>query len=71
VKAARGVSASCIVIALSACWLINRALACVPPASIWYGGMIITGDVAVRTLVDQRFAVVGPVSRRINAGATR
>ncbi len=71
VKPVRGVSASCIVIALSACWLINLALDHVPPPSIWYGGMIITGDVVVRTLVDRHFTVVGPVSGRINAGATR
>ena len=65
-KATRGVSASCIVIALSACWLINHALACIPPPSILYNGVIITGGVVVRTLVDLRFAVVGPVSGRIS-----
>jgi hypothetical protein len=67
-KATGGVSASRIAIALSACWLINRAFARVPPPSILYGGMIITGDVVVRTLFDLRFAVVGPVSGRIVIG---
>lgn len=69
-KSASGVSASCIVIALCACWLINLALAHVHPPSIRYGGMIIAGAALVRTLVDWCFAVVGPVSGSINAGAT-
>ncbi len=60
-KAARGVSASCIVIVLSACWLINLALARIPPGT-WEGRMIITGDVVVSTLVDWRFSMVVCVS---------
>ena len=71
VKAVGGVSASRIVIALSACWLINLALACVPPPSILYGGMIITGALVLLTLLDLRVAGAGLVSGRINAGATR
>ena len=51
------VRASCIVIALTACWLINRALALTPPG-ICTGGMIITGDVVLRILVDRCFSVV-------------
>ena len=67
-----GVSASRIVIALSACQLINLAFACVPPPSILYGGMIITGDVVVLTLFDLRVAGGAClVSGSINAGATR
>jgi hypothetical protein len=49
-----GTRASCNVIAVSALWLINRALARVPPPSILYGGMIITGDVLSLTLLDWR-----------------
>ncbi len=71
VKAIGGVSASCIVIALSACWLINLALARVPPPSILYGGMILTGDLVVLTLFDLRVAGAGLVSGRINAGTMR
>ena len=70
VKAVGGVSASHIVIALSACWLINLALACVPPPSILYGCVIITGDLVLLTLFDLRVAGAGLVSKRINAGAT-
>jgi hypothetical protein len=55
VKANVGVSASCIVITLSACWLINLALACVPPPSNLYGGIIITGVVVVFTLFNRRW----------------
>ncbi len=66
-----GVSASRIVTALSACWLISLALARVPPPSILYGGMIITGDLMVLTLVNLRVAGAGPVSGMINAGSTR
>jgi len=66
-----GVSASRIVIALRACWLINLALAHFPPPSILYGGMIITGPSLVLTLVDLRVARAGRLSGRINAGATR
>ncbi len=69
VKAVGGVSASHIVITLSACWLINLALACVPPPSILYGGMIITGDLVVLTLFDLWVACAVLVSGRINAGA--
>jgi len=71
VKAVGGVSASHIVIALSACWLINLSLACVPPPSILYGGMIITGDLVVLTLFNLRVTGAGLVSERINSGATR
>ena len=71
VKADGGVSASCIVIKLSACWLINHALASVPPSSILYGVIIITGDVVVFTLFDLCVAGAGLVSGSINAGATR
>jgi len=71
VKICGGVSALRIVIALSACWLINRALALVPPPSILYGGMTITGPSLVLTLVDLRVARAGLLSGRINAGATR
>ena len=68
-KAARGVSASCIVIVLSACWLINLALARIPPGT-WEGRMIITGDVVVHTLVDWRFLIAACVSVGIIVGAT-
>ena len=71
VKTGGGVSASRIVIALSACWLINLALARVPPPSILYGGMIITVPSLVLTLGDLRVALAGCFSGRINAGATR
>ena len=71
VKTVGGVSASHIVIALSACWLINFALARVPPPIILYGGMIITGDLVLLTLFDLRVAGAGLVSGRINAGAAR
>ena len=57
VKAKGIVRASCIVIALSACWLINRALVPTPPG-IRAGWMIITGDVVPGFLVDRRFSVV-------------
>ncbi len=70
VKAIGGVSASHIVMALSACWLINLALACVPPPSILYRGMIITGDLVLLTLFDLRVAGAGLVSGKINTGAT-
>ena len=53
-----GTRASCNVIAVSALWLINRALARVPPPSILYGGMIITGDVLSLTLLDWRVLLV-------------
>ena len=53
------VRASCNVITVSACWLINRALARTPPG-ICAGGMMIMGDVVLRTLVDRCvFVVVG------------
>ncbi len=55
---------------LSACWLINLALARVPPPSILYGGMIITVDLVLLTLFDQRVAGAGLVSGKINASAT-
>ena len=69
VKAVGGVSASCIVIALSACWLINLALAHVPPPSILYGGKIITVDLVVLNVFDLWVAGAGLVSGRINADA--
>ena len=70
VKAIGTVRASCNVIAVSALWLIKCALARAPPPSILYGGMIITGDVLLRTLVDRRvFVVVGLGSSCINAGS--
>jgi hypothetical protein len=69
VKDARGVSTSCIVIALSACWLTNLALARISPGT-WAGGMIITGAVMVCTLGNRRFSVVGLVSGGLNIGVT-
>ena len=69
-KAVGGVFASHIVIVLSARWLFNLALARVPPPSILYGGMIITGDLVVLTLFDLRVTGACLVSGRINAGAT-
>ena len=51
------VRASCNVIGVSACWLTNRALARTPPG-IGAGGMMITGDVVLRILVDRCFSVV-------------
>ena len=71
VKTGGGVSASHIVIVLSACWLINLALAHVPPPSILYRGMIITGELALLTLFDLWVAGAGLVSGRINTGAAR
>ena len=71
VKAIGGVSASHIVVALSACWLINLALAHVPPPSILYGGKIITVDLVVLNVFDLWVAGAGLVSGRINADATR
>ena len=50
------VRASCIVIVVSACWLFNRALACIPPG-YRAGGMIITGGVVPRILVYPCFSV--------------
>ena len=70
-KAVGGVSASRIVITLSAHWLINLAFARVPPPSILYGGMIITGDLMLLPLFDLRVVGAGLISGRINAGATR
>jgi len=70
-KTDEGVSASCIVTALSACWLINRALARVPPPSILYGGMIITRDLLVLTLVNLRVAGADPVSGMYPGGLTQ
>ena len=64
-----GTRASCNVIAVSALWLINRALARVPPPSILYGGMIITGDVLSLTLLDWRVFVGVGRSSCINAGS--
>ena len=51
------VRASCSVIAVSACWLINRALARTSPGTR-PGGMMITGDVVLRILVDPCLSVV-------------
>ena len=70
-KADVGVSASRIVITLSACCLINLAFARVPPPGILYRGIIITGVVVVFTLFDLRVTGAGLVSGSINAGATR
>ncbi len=65
------VRASCNIIAVSACWLINRALARTPPG-ICAGGMMIMGDVVSRTLVDRCISVVvGRGSGWINAGSAR
>ncbi len=62
------VKASCIVITVSGCWLIKRALAHTPPGTC-AGGMIITGDVVPRILVDRCFFVFGwHGSSWINAG---
>ena len=70
VKAIGMVRASCNIIAVSALWLINHVLACVPPPSIRYGGMIIMGDVLSRTLFDWHvFIGVGLGSCCINAGS--
>ena len=69
VKAVGCVSASRIVITLSARWLINLALAHVPPPSILYGGMIITGDLVLLPLFDLWVAGAGLISGRINVGA--
>ncbi len=69
VKICGGVSASRIVIALSACWLINRAFALVTPPSLLRGGFTVTGPFLLPTLVDLR--VAGASSGRIIAGATR
>ena len=69
VKAIGMVRASCNIIAVSALWLINHALARVPPPSILYGGMIITGDVLSCTLFDWRvFVGARHVSCCINVG---
>ena len=57
VKAKGNARASCIVIAVSAYWLINRALAHTPPGTR-AGGMIITGDVVPCFLVGPLFSVV-------------
>jgi hypothetical protein len=57
VKATGIVRASCIVILVSACWLINRALVRTPHG-IRAGGMIITGDVVPRFLFDLCFSVL-------------
>ena len=62
------VRASCIIIAVIACWLISRALAGTPPG-IRAGGMRITVDVVPRFLVDCCFSVVVWLrSGLINAG---
>jgi hypothetical protein len=71
VKTVGGVSASCVVIALSARWLINLALARVPPPSSLYWGMLLTGDLVLLSLFDVRVTGAGLVSRRINVGTTR
>ena len=70
VKTVGGVSASSIVIALSASWLINLALARVPPPSILYWGMLLTGDLMLLFLFNLRVTGAGLVSGRINAGTT-
>ncbi len=68
-KDARGVSTSCIVITLSACWLTNLSLAHIQPGTRT-GGMIITGAVMVCTLGNRHFSVVGLVSGGLNLGVT-
>ena len=57
VKAMGMVRASCMVIAVSACWLINRALAGTPPGTR-AGEMMIMGDMVPHSLVDRHFSVV-------------
>ena len=71
VKTVGGVSASRIVILLSARWQINLALARVPPPSSLYWGMLLTGDLVFLSLFDVRVAGAGLVSGRINVGTTR
>jgi hypothetical protein len=62
------VRASRIVIAVSACWLINRVLVHTPPGTC-AGGMIIKGDVVPCNLVNRCFlVVVWHGSGWINAG---
>ena len=51
------VRVSCIVIAVSACCLINHALVRTPPG-ICAGKMIIMGNVVPRILVNRHFSVV-------------
>ena len=68
-KAIGMVRASCNGITVSALWLINCELACVPPPSILYGGMIITGDVLSPTLLDRCVFVGVGRSGCINAGS--
>ena len=63
------VRASCNIIAVRACWLINCARARTSPG-ICTGRMVITGDVVLRTLVGRRVSVVaGCGSDWINAGS--
>ena len=69
VKAIGTVRASWNIIAVSALRLINHALACVPPPSILYGGMIMTGDVFSINLLDWRGFPVVRQSGCINAGS--
>ncbi len=68
VKAIGLARASCNVIAVSALWLINLALARVPSPSILYGGMTMTGDVLSITLLDRRGVVGVGQSGCISAG---
>ena len=70
-KAIGPARASCNVIAVSALWLINLALARVPPPSILYGGMTMTGDVLSITLLDRRGVVGVGQSGCISAGPVR
>ncbi len=70
VKTVGGVSASRIVIVLSARWLINLALALVPPPSILYWGMLLTGDLVLLSLFNLWVVGAVLVSGRINAGTT-
>ena len=63
-KTVGGVSASRIVIALSARWLINLALARV----LWYDNH---WDLVLLLMFALRVAGAGLVSGRINVGATR
>ena len=58
VKAKGIVRASCIVIAVSACWLINRVVLARTPHGTRASVMIITGGVMPRFLVDHLFSMV-------------
>ncbi len=67
---AGGCSASLLVIAMSACWLTNRALALIPPGT-GTGGRIIVGDAVVRIHSKHLLFIVGHSSGGTNVGAAR